>query len=287
MNLKEMAFEHHLADVGELQLHYVTIGKGPPVVLLHGWPHTWFAWRDVAPILAEKYRVIMPDLRGLGDTSRPTTGYDKLTMANDIWRLVRDELGYQNIFLAGHDWGGVVAYSLAATHPEAVTRLAILDITIPGDGANTFSQGGRRWHHGFHQVPELPEVLVAGREELYLGWFYRNLAARKDVFPQEVIDEYVRCYSQPGAMHAGFEVYRALTVDAANNAELARRIKLPMPVLAVGGAVGWGRGTETFDSLKRVAENVTGRVFENCGHFIPEEQPELLANCLLEFFGGR
>ena len=137
---------HHYADVGEVLLHYVTAGEGPPVVLIHGYPQTWWEWRHQIPVLAEKYTVIAPDMRGLGDSSRPATGYDKKTIANDIWQVVNGTLGHESFYLVGHDWGGPTAYALAAAHPDAVKRLVIIDVPIPGCGGD-FSQGGRRWHH--------------------------------------------------------------------------------------------------------------------------------------------
>ena len=184
-------FEHRFADLGEVLLHYVTAGSGPPVVLLHGWPQTWWEWRHTSPALAEKYTVIAPDMRGLGDSSRPPGGYDKRTVAADIWRLVHEHLGHDAFMLVGHDWGGPVAYALAAAHPEAVRKLAILDVTVPGCGGD-FSQGGRRWHHQFHMTPDLPEALVTGREADYLGWFYRTFAYRPDAIGPADIAEYLR-----------------------------------------------------------------------------------------------
>jgi pimeloyl-ACP methyl ester carboxylesterase len=156
---------NRFAEVGEVMLHYVTAGEGPPVVLLHGWPQTWWEWRRVMPALAQRYTVIAPDLRGLGDSSRPAGGYEKKSVADDIWQLVNGVLGHETFFLVGHDWGGPTAYALAAAHPEAVRRLVILDVVIPGCGGD-FSQGGRRWHHQFHITPDLPEALTAGREDI-------------------------------------------------------------------------------------------------------------------------
>ena len=279
-----MDFRHSQCELGDVRLHYVTMGEGEPVVLLHGWPQTWFAWRRVMPLLAARHRVIAPDLRGLGDSSRPESGYDKRTMGGDIWRLVNGHLGLDRFCLVGHDWGGPVAYALARDHPEAVRRLAILDVTIPGDGSPNISQGGRRWHHAFHQTPGLPEALVAGREAIYLGWFFRNYGHRPDALGEEEVAEYLRCYTQPGAMTAGFALYRALPQDIADNAAAARRFTLPMPVLALGGAESWGRREEVVESLRRLAKNVGGGVIENSGHWIPEEQPEELSRRLLEFF---
>ena len=134
--------DHHHADLGDVRLHYVTAGSGFPVVLLHGWPQSWYEWRLIMPGLAERFRVIAPDLRGLGDSSRPAGGYDKKTVGGDIWRLANEILGISEFHLVGHDWGGPTAYAVAAAHPEAVRKLAILDVTIPGDGSPNISQGG-------------------------------------------------------------------------------------------------------------------------------------------------
>jgi len=278
---------HHYTDVGDVLLHYVTAGSGPPVVLLHGWPQTWWEWRHVIPALAEKYTVIAPDMRGLGDSSRPLDGYDKKTVAADLWRLVHGHLGHETFLLVGHDWGGPVAYALAAAHPDAVEKLVILDVVVPGCGGD-FSQGGRRWHHQFHMTPDLPEALAAGREAEYLGWFYRTFSFKPDAIGPEDLAEFVRTYSQPGALRAGFAYYRAIPQDVADNAAIIKDFKLPMPVLALGGAVsyphGRGRGTEPEESLRRVATDVTGSVVPDCGHFIPEEAPEYLCGALLSFF---
>ena len=277
--------EHGYADLGDVRLHYVTAGSGFPVVLLHGWPQSWYEWRGIIPGLAERYRVIAPDLRGLGDSSRPAEGYDKKTVAGDIWRLVHDVLGISAFYLVGHDWGGPTAYAVAAAHPEAVRRLAVLDVTIPGDGSANISQGGRRWHHAFHQTMDLPEALVAGREDIYFGWFYRNYGARPDALSEADIAEYLRVYRQPGALRAGFSYYRAIPTDMADNAATAAGFKLPMPVLALGGDRSWGRGMEVVESLRRMALDVRGGVVENCGHWMPEEQPSEVLRQLLGFFG--
>ncbi len=273
---------HGYADLGDVLIHYVTAGSGPPLVLLHGWPQTWYEWRHVMPELARHYTLVMPDLRGLGDSSRPADGYDKKTVANDIWRLVHDRLGHQRFYLVGHDWGGPTAYALAAAHPDAVRRLVILDVVIPGDGGD-FSQSGRRWHHAFHMTPDLPEAMVHGRERLYIGWFYRTFGYRPDAISEADLDEYVRTYAQPGAMRAGFAFYRALPQDAADNAAIVKRFKLPMPVLGIGGANGRGRGAEVGESLRRVAVDVRAEIFTECGHWIPEEQPARLVAALRDF----
>ncbi len=274
---------HHTTVVNDVRLHYVTAGHGDPVVLLHGWPQTWYQWRKIIPALAERYAVIAPDMRGLGDSAKPATGYDKRTVADDIYQLVR-KLGFQRIFLVGHDWGGPVSYAYACAHPDDVRRLVILDVPIPGAGLEELPQMSRRgglWHLSFHNVRDLPEALVAGRERIYLTWFYRT-AYNPTAITEEDIDEYVRCYSAPGAMRAGFEYYRALWTDVEHNKEHAKT-KLKMPVLALGGKYSFGKRTLT--SMQALAEDVRGGEVDQCGHWISEEQPEYLIAQLLAFFG--
>ena len=278
---------HHYADVGDVLLHYVTAGDGFPVVMIHGYPQTWWEWRHQIPVLAEKYTVITPDMRGLGDSSRPLSGYDKKTIAEDIWHVVNGELGHDSFYLIGHDWGGPTAYALAAAHPEAIRRLVIVDVPIPGCGGD-FSQGGRRWHHQFHMTLDLPEALTAGREDIYLSWFYRTFAYRPDAIDQADLKEYVRTYSQPGAMRAGFNLYRAAAQDVEDNQNNIARQKLSMPVLTVSGGKSYpharGRISETEDSLKRVATDVRSEIAPESGHFVPEEAPDFLNERLLSFF---
>ena len=178
-------------------------------------------------------------MRGLGDSSRPVTGYDKRTVAHDIHQLVH-KFGFQQIYLVGHDWGGPVAYAYACAHPHEVRKLVILDVTIPGEGWEKIPQITRRggvWHLAFHNVRDLPEALVVGRERTYLSWFYRSPVHIRSRLAEEEIDEYVRCYSAPGAMRAGFEYYRAIFNDIDHNKENAKT-KLKMPVLALGGERG-------------------------------------------------
>jgi pimeloyl-ACP methyl ester carboxylesterase len=281
--MAQTAFEHHTARVNDVTLHYVICGQGDPVVLLHGWPQTWYEWRKIMPALAERYTVIAPDMRGLGDSSKPAGGYDKRTIAADIYQLVR-QLGFEGIFLVGHDWGGPVAYAYAAAHPAGVRKLVILDVGIPGAGlerALEFRKSGGIWHIQFHYVRDLPEALVTGRERIYLSWFYRVAAYDPSAISSEAIDEYVRCYSAAGALRAGFEYYRAIFTDAEHNTENAKT-KLKMPVLALGGERGFAE--TALRSMQQLAEDVRGGVIERCGHWIPEERPEYLLDQLLKFF---
>lgn len=273
------------ADLKDVSLHYLTAGniKADAVVLLHGIPQTSFEWRFVMPKLAERYYVVAPDLRGLGDSTRPISGYDKKTVAEDVWQLV-GEIGLQKFHLVGHDWGGPVAFSLAAHHPEAVSTLAILDVTIPGDGAE-MSQGGRRWHHPFYRTPDLPEALCAGREEVMLNWFFENYGHRSNCLTEDDKREYYRTYTKLGAFRAMLAYYRAFSQDVIDNqAILESHGKLKMPVLALGGDKAFGRGPETIESLKRVAEDVRGGIIPDSGHWVAEEAPDFITRQLLEFF---
>ena len=286
--MTDRELQHHFADLGEVTIHYVTAGADlrdrPPIVLLHGWPQTWYEWRDVIPRLAAHHPVIAPDLRGLGDSSRPLDGYDKRTVAGDVHRLLAEHLGLECWHCVGHDWGGPVTFALGAQQPESMATMTIVDVVIPGDGGD-FSQGGRRWHHAFHATPDLPEALVTGRERAYLGWFYREFSWRPDAIDDTAVDEYLRTYTRPGALRAGFAYYRALPRDAADNAALlATGFRLPMPVLALGGAKteSRGRAAEPEESMRRVARDVTGFVVADSGHFVPEEQPDIVARQILE-----
>ena len=285
------AFQHHYADLNEVRLHYVTLGQGKPVVLLHGWPQTWYEWRLIMPRLADRYRLIAPDLRGLGDSSRPAGGYDKKAVAADIWQLMREHLEYDKFAVVGHDVGSVVAFRLAADHADAVSHLVLLDVPVVGErkeGLGGVTPPGQlpRWHHLFHQVIDLPEALTFGRERTYLEWFFNWGTDQAGVFSEADICEYVRAYAQAGAMRAGFNMYRALPRDIADNyATLSSGFKLPMATLGLGGGGSRGRGEMVVESLRRVAVKAEGGSVPDCGHFIPEEKPQELAERLRAFLG--
>jgi len=284
-HMNNMTFTHRTASVNGIQLHYVIGGHGDPVVLLHGWPETWYEWHLVMPALAKNHTVIAPDLRGLGDSSKPLTGYDGKTVAEDIHQLVT-QLGFKTIFLVGHDIGTQVAYSFAATHPTEVKKLVVMELTIPG-----FAPAGRMplWWAIFHQTPDVPEALVQGKELIYLSWFFHNLAFNPAAVTPD-INEYVTHYSAPGGMRAGFEYYRAFPQDAIQNMNYSKT-NLTMPVLALGaGYIPTFGGNITMPTviygMKILAQNVHGIIVPNSGHWIPEEQPVFLVKLLNNFFSG-
>jgi pimeloyl-ACP methyl ester carboxylesterase len=238
------------------------------------------------PALAKNYTVIAPDLRGLGDSSKPPTGYDGKTVAEDIHQLVT-QLGFKTIFLVGHDIGTFIVYPYAAAHPSEVKRLAVMEAQIPGF---TVPERPPLWWVPFHQTADVPEALVQGKELIYLSWFYHNLAYNPAAITQADINEYVSHYSAPGGMRAGFEYYRAIPQDAIQNMNYSKT-KLTMPVLGLGGGYtpAFG-GNVTMPSvvygMKILAQNVQGITVPNSGHWIPEEQPVFLVKILNKFFSG-
>jgi pimeloyl-ACP methyl ester carboxylesterase len=277
-----LGFKSDYAEVNGVRLHYVSGGEGShTVVLIPGWPQTWYAWRNIMPELAKTHRVIAVDTRGMGDSGRPDGGYDTQTTANDIHALM-SKLGIARYSIVGHDVGMWIAYSLAAQHAEAIDKLVMAEATIPGITPwppmllPPQSNAGMT-QFMFNQLRDLPEFLVAGREAAYLAWIVGQLAYRPD---RVAVDEYVRAYSVPGAMKAGFEYYRAIPRTIEQNEELKKQ-KLAMPVLAIGGVVGAGKAT--VETMQLVAHNVQGKVIEGCGHYLPEECPEAFLDLIKSF----
>jgi pimeloyl-ACP methyl ester carboxylesterase len=279
----DKTFTHHTVTVNGVRLHYVIGGKGDPVVLLHGFPETWRAWRKIMPALAEHYTVIVPDMRGLGNSSKPASGYDKKTVAEDIYQLIH-QLGFGHIHLVGHDWGSAVAYAYTAAHREDVRRLVMMEILLPGFGYEEMmdmSRPGGIWHFAFHVASDdTPEVLVEGKERLYISRFIKTLSYNPEAISEAEIDEYARSYSEPGAMRAGFAYYRAVFEDAKHNKEYGKT-KLKMPVLTLRGSSDGDRLAKTMQLL---ADNVRSVTIKNAGHWIAEEQPEELTQQLFSFF---
>ncbi len=270
--------ESRSADVGGgVRLHYWIGGKGAPVVLLHGWPETGYAWRKLAPrLVAAGYQVVVPDLRGLGDSSRPVDGYDRLTMAEDVRRLVREQLHLGPVLIVGHDWGGSTAAAWAGAHPEEVRRLIVIEAQPRGPWSKP-----EPWFYAFHRSPGFAEAMTAGRERTYLTWFYRNFAARPDSISAEEIDVYLRTYGSAEGMRPGFELVRALPRDVAANARAAERPS-PVPVLAIGGEKGMAMAVA--ENLRPLFTDVRSVVVPEAGHFLPEEAPDAIATLVLKDF---
>ena len=270
-------FEHRVAEANGVRLHYVTGGKGPAVVLLHGFPETWYAWRGVMPMLAKEHKVIVPDLRGVGESSLEESGYDKETLAEDVHGLVRS-LGFEEVSVVGHDMGAMTAYAYARVYREETSRLVLMSAALPGFGLEKFmdfsSPKGSRYHLVFFQQHGIPEKLIEGQEHYYLGRF----TGGEEVVGAEALDEYVRAYSRPGRLEAALGQYRAIYGDAEDNRRKAMP-KLEMPVLALGG----GSAEPALGSARRVAENVEDGVVPNAGHYLHEERPEEVAERLLDF----
>jgi pimeloyl-ACP methyl ester carboxylesterase len=276
-------FSSSAIQAGPIRWHYISGGSGDVVVLLHGWPQTWFEWRDVMPDLAKRYRVIAADLPGLGDSAEAAS-YDKKSLAQHLRRLMA-ELKITSFHLVGHDMGGIVAYAYARQFPGDLKSVVLVDTPIPGlTGWDGLRSQWPRWHFAFHNLPDLPEALVSGRERIYLNWFFQTLAYNKTVFSDARVDRYVQAYSRPSTLHAGFEYYRAFEKDAADNEDHATA-KVSIPVLSIGGANS-RLNKYVVDQLRAGTTRLTGDLAPESGHWIPEEQPAWLAKRLLDFFAS-
>jgi pimeloyl-ACP methyl ester carboxylesterase len=279
---------HGMAEIEpSLRLHYVTAGNGScTIVLLHGFPQTWWAWRSVIPCLVEAgFRVVVPDYRGAGHSSRPLSGYDKTTMASDVRKLLREHLKIAGpVAMVGHDIGLMVAYAYAQAYREDVSHLVVMDAPLPGtDVFDRLRADPRVWQFAFHAVRDVPEMLVSGRERQYLKAFFDARSFDPSAISEVDLDLYASAYAAAGAMRAGFELYRAFDRDIADNrAALTRDGRLTLPVLAVGGATSTS-GPIMEAMMREVAENVTHLGVPAAGHWIAEENPSLLVTELIRF----
>lgn len=284
MKQQEQSIEitHHTATVNDIHIHYVQAGNAQTaIVLLHGSPKTWYEWRYIIPELAKNFTVIAPDLRGFGDSDKPQSGYDKKTVAADIHQLV-EQLGFSTVHLVGHDIGSTAAYAYASLYPNEVEKLALLDVPPLGIGPQEWAPS--LWHMQFNMTPDLPEMLLEGKMRPYLKWFYGDGWLHGKPKPLGIseadLDEYVRTYSSPGAISTWLAHYRSFPQDMQDNAEFVKT-KLRMPVLTIAGADGLGDWA--YKVMTVAAESVEGVLIEDCGHWIPEEQPEQLLNHLNHF----
>ncbi len=280
-----------------VRLHYVVAGSGScTMVLLRGYPQTWWEWRHVlAPLVRAGWRIIAPDYRGAGSSSKPPSGYDKRTMAGDIYKLLREHLHVAGpVTVVGHDIGMMVAYAFASEYPKSIDKLVLMEAPLPGTAAydatvaSTKLSNATMWHFFFHNAQNsLAESLTAGRERLYLQHFYERLAFDQGAITEADLDLYASHYSAAGAMRAGFEVYRAFDRDAEDNrAALKKNGRLRMPVLALGGTSSFYLPIAKA-MLAEVAKKVTVVGIADAGHWIAEENPEALVEELLKFCNSK
>jgi len=263
-------------------------GSGDPVVLLHGWPQTSYAWRHIIPILSRQYSVVAPDMRGFGFSEKPEYGYEKKNVARDVHELVRS-LGYDRVHLVGHDMGGQVAYPYAAQWPDDVRSLTYIESSLPGFGQERLmdvSNGGS-WHFGFNMAGDIAEALLAGRERIFVEhWLRRSAVGAVDPtsITDDALDHYANALAQPGGLRSSLAYYRAIPQDRIDNAALGKA-KLGMPVLAVSSDRGFPGGATA--AMDLVAEDVTSVTISHSGHYPAEEHPETLATAMKTFFDGR
>ncbi len=272
-------FREAHADLPGVRLRYWIGGSGSPVVLLHGYAQTGLMWRPAMAELVKTHTVIVPDLRGAGNSSKPETGYDKKTMAADI-RALTLGLGHEKVAVVGHDIGLMVAYAFAAQYPQATGKLVLMDAFLPGIGDWTHVWLLRDlWH--FHFRGETPLALVAGRERIYFEHFWNDFAADRTRSVSEADRQlYAAAYAQPGGMQAGFSYFEAFERDAQDFAELGKT-KLTMPVLVLTGEKA--SGTFLIEQARLVATDVDGRVIAGSGHWLMDEAPGQVVPALVGF----
>lgn len=274
---------HHLSEVNGTQLHHVSAGTtGSPVVLVHGWPETWWAFRALIPLLARTHRVHAVDLRGFGDSSTAGTELGEHVAAEDLHQLVR-HLGEGPVHLLVQDVSGGTGFRFAATHPEDVLSLTAVESTLAGFGfehlADVTAHGS--WHVGFLGAPGIPSLLLPGRErELLAGWAYPAMNGTAGAVTEHDLDELVRTYSRPGAWRGTEGLYRSLLTGAGATRALAASRPLTVPVLAVDGV----NHPVTATTFRQVAVHEPTAVHvEGVGHLVAQEAPEALASAFLAF----
>ena len=278
-------FTSRYVNAGGLRQHAVIGGEGPPLLLVHGWPENWYAWRLLMPELARDFQVIAVDQRGIGLTDKPAGGYDAGTLAGDLVALM-DALGHERFALVGHDTGYIISYALAADHPDRVARVALAE--IPGPPGVSPSPplfvpdpiNDRVWHIPFNRVDdELTERLVGGREDVFFGYEFAIQGGEKTL-PDDVQRYYFDLFSDPDVLRGSFGLYRALDTTLAQNGQ-RKTTPLTMPVLAIGGAESWGE--EAGNGMKPAADDVQTVVIPDTGHWVAEQAPEEMLAALTEF----
>jgi pimeloyl-ACP methyl ester carboxylesterase len=276
-------FTSRYIDTSGLRQHAVIGGDGPPLLLVHGWPETWYAWRLVMPVLAQDFEVIAPDQRGIGLTDKPQDGYDPGTLANDLVALM-DALGHQRFAVVGTDTGLPIGYALAADHPDRVERVALAE--IPGPPGAVPSPpfflpeplNNKLWHIAVNRLDEVNEQLARGREDIYFGYEFAIQAGKK--LPDDVINYYVGLLSNPDSLRGTFAFYREWDTMMAQNEQRKNR-PLTMPVLGIGGAASYGE--QVGSAMKLLANDVQSAVIPGAGHWFAEEAPEETLAALAAF----
>jgi pimeloyl-ACP methyl ester carboxylesterase len=266
--------------LGDVTIHVRAGGSGPAAILLHGYGDTGDMWAPLATELASDHTVIVPDLRGLGLSSKPPSGYDKKTQGRDVAGVL-DALKIKSADLVTHDIGNMVGFAFAASYPDRVTRFVIMDAPVPGIGPwEEILKNPLLWHFRFGG-PDM-ERLVAGRERIYLDRFWNEFSADPKRWTEEMRNHYAALYALPGAMHAGFSQFAAFDQDAIDNrAWLAAGGRLKMPMLAVGGEKSFG--LQMAEVMKQAADKVEGVSIADAGHWLMEEQPQTTIAAIRSF----
>jgi pimeloyl-ACP methyl ester carboxylesterase len=276
-----LALSEQRVRIHGIEVNVAVAGQGDPVVLLHGWPHTWRVWSEVIPVLAQTRLVLAPDLRGLGDSDRPASGYDLNTLVDDVLALL-DGFALPTAAVVGIDLGAPVAFMTALREPERVDRLVVMEGLIGAlPGAEDFLAAGPPWWFGFHAVPGLAETVLAGREGEYLDWFYRAGTLGRGI-PVAVRDAFVAAYTGTDALRGGFEHYRAMRANAALIDTLVKERRLVVPTAAIGGATV---GEATFRQLAPIGDDVQNHLIPDGGHILPLDRPRELLDILVPFLG--
>ncbi len=276
-------FESRLVDTGAVRIHVVVGGAGPALLLLPGWPQTWYAWRHLMPQLAADYTVIAADPRGTGLSDAPMDGYDSDTLARDLAETMT-RLGHPTFSAIGYDLGMLLAYALAADFPRRVTRLVV------GEATRGFAPSPpmiapkpvaeRAWHFAFNRAGEISERMVAGREEIYFGYQFTSKAAAPTAVPAQAVQVYVDAVkASPDKLRASFAYYRDDLTD--QQQERRRRTPLTIPVLAIGGEQSMGEAIGPL--LQPLATDLTTAVLSGSGHFLPDEAPDALLETIRSF----
>ncbi len=274
--------DHHRVRVNGTELHYVSAGAtGSPVLLVHGFPETWWVFHKLIPLLSGRHRVFAVDLRGFGDSATATAEHDSATAADDVRALV-EHLALGPVHLTGQDLSGPATFRVAATHPGLVRSYTAIETGLPGFGLEALADvtHGGAWHIGVLAAPGIPDMLLAGRERAFIAEYaIPSLNATADAFETGDIDEITRCYARPDGFAGASGLYRSLLTEAEEIRELAGR-GLKAPVLAVGG----GSGAFTSATMQQVATDVRGVSLDGIGHYAAMEAPDRLADTLLAFY---